>query len=146
MRAATPLLTWRGGELRRHRELLHWLAEPARAFTTPLDWSLELPLSLPGGVLRAQRARGLGLRASLAQGPLSVRPRQGGETIRPAGRAHAVAVKRLLQEAGIPPWRRAQLPLIWADERLVAVADLVVAAEAAAGPDEEGLVLVYERG
>ena len=81
----------------------------------------------------------------VAQAPLSVRPRRGGERLQALGRAHGVSVKQLLQEAGMPPWQRAQLPLIWVGEHLVAVADLAVAADAAAGPDEAGLVFEYER-
>ncbi|HMM78101.1 MAG TPA: tRNA lysidine(34) synthetase TilS [Gammaproteobacteria bacterium] len=142
---ATPLIAWRSGELRRHRQRLYWLATPALPFTTALVWAPAAPLALPGGVLRARRTRGSGMRASLAAAPLSVRPRRGGERLKPLGRRHGISVKRLLQDAGMPPWQRAQLPLIWAGERLVAVADLALAAEAAASAEEDGIVFEYER-
>jgi tRNA(Ile)-lysidine synthase len=144
-RDATPLIAWRGGELRRHRDRLYWLASPALPFVTVVDWSPQRPLTLPGGVLRARRVMGAGLRASLADRTLTVRPRCGGECLKPVGRRHGVSVKQLLQEAGVPPWQRAQLPLIWIGEHLVAVADLALAADAAARPDEAGLVFEYER-
>lgn len=141
---ATPCIAWRGGELRRHRALLYWLESPAAPLTAVIDWSADTPLALAGGVLRARHAHGQGVRAAFVARPLSVRPRRGGEVIRPAGRPHTISVKRLLQEAGVPPWRRAQLPLIWAGERLVAIADLAIAADAAAGPDDAGIVFGFE--
>jgi tRNA(Ile)-lysidine synthase len=58
-----------------------------------------------------------------------VRPRRGGERLRPAGRAGSRSVKRLLQEAGVPPWRRAAYPLIYVDDRLAAVPGIAVDAE-----------------
>lgn len=142
---ATPLIAWRGGELRRYRHDLYWLATPALPFTAAVDWALDAPLALPGGVLRARHTRGGGMRASLAEIPLSVRPRRGGERLKPPGRRHSISVKHLLQDAGVPPWQRAQLPLIWAGERLVAVADLALAADAAAGADEAGIVFEFAR-
>lgn len=111
---ATPLLAWPGGEMRRHRGWLYAMAPLA-----PVDPSLVLqwadpdqPLALPGGgILRAHAVRGAGLRADLA--PFIVRFRQGGERCRPAGRGHAHTVKKLLQEAGVPPWLRDRVPLIF---------------------------------
>jgi tRNA(Ile)-lysidine synthase len=46
------------------------------------------------------------------------------------------AVKKLLQEARIPPWQRESLPLLWAGEQLVAVPGIGVALEFQAQPDE----------
>lgn len=143
---ATPSLAWCGGELRRHRETLYWLASPAAPLTEVCEWHVGRPLTLPCGVLYARPTVGSGLRASLAAGGLTVRPRRGGETLRPVGRAHGVTVKRLLQEAEIPPWRRAQLPLLWIGDRLVAVADLAIASETAAAEGEPGLTFeIVER-
>jgi tRNA(Ile)-lysidine synthase len=56
--------------------------------------------------------------------PLQVRFRQGGERIRPAGDAHTRELRDLLQRAGIPPWQRAGIPLIFSGDELMAVADL----------------------
>jgi len=44
-----------------------------------------------------------------------------------------------LQEAGVPPWQRQRLPLIFVDDDLAAVADHWVCAPYAARPDEPGL-------
>jgi tRNA(Ile)-lysidine synthase len=77
-------------------------------------------------------ARGLS-DATVARG-LSIRPREGGEKFRPAGHLHTRKLKKLLQEEGVVPWMRERLPLVYAGEQLVAVADLWVAAEAASEP------------
>ena len=74
-----------------------------------------------------------------------MRARQGGERIRPGDRAHTTPVKHLLQALGVPPWERGLLPLVYLDERLVAVADLVVDGDFAARADEAGLRLAWRR-
>lgn len=144
-RDATPCICWRGGELRRHRDRLYWLPQPPRALREVLSWRVEETLALPGGVLQARAVCGAGVRATLIEGALTVRGRQGGERIRPAGGRRSRSVKRLLQEAGLPPWQRLQLPLILKGDVLLAVAEVAVAADAAAGPGEAGLVFEYVR-
>ena len=63
---------------------------------------------------------------------VTMRPRVGGERLRVDGRNVRKSVKSLLREAGVPPWRRQVWPLLYAaDDRLVAVAGLAVAADAA---------------
>ena len=54
---------------------------------------------------------------------LEVRLRAGGERCRPKGRQHRHALKKLLQEAGVPPWRRGRIPLIYQHARLKLVWD-----------------------
>lgn len=56
-------------------------------------------------------------------GKLQVRYRQGGEAMLVAGRGRR-DLKRLLNEAGVPVFVRARLPLLYCDEELVAVANL----------------------
>ena len=69
---------------------------------------------------------------------MTVRFRQGGEHFRPVGRHHGQELKKLLQEAGIPPWERERSPLVYRGEALLAVVGLGVAAEGAAAPGEPG--------
>lgn len=68
---------------------------------------------------------------------LSVRFRRGGERLRPSGSAHERALKKLLQEAGIVPWMRSRIPLLYRDEELVGVADLWVCDRARGEPKSE---------
>ena len=84
-------------------------------------------LELSTGAL-AWRPGARGLPAGLA---LSLRFRAGGERLRPDGRNVTKTVKALFQEAHVAPWHRSGWPLLYADDRLVAVPGLAVATEAA---------------
>ncbi len=116
-----PCVRWPGTEVRRYRDLLHAsmpLQFPPFDWTAEFDGSpLELPLDL--GTLRLAAA---GVRLPY---PLQVRFRRGGESLRLTSGGHTRDLRDLFQEAGIPPWQRARLPLLFApDGRLLAVADL----------------------
>ncbi len=58
---------------------------------------------------------------------LEIRFRQGGERITPAGHRNSKSLKRLFQDAGVPPWQRAGYPLLFSSGKLVAVPGLAVA-------------------
>jgi tRNA(Ile)-lysidine synthase len=60
---------------------------------------------------------------------LTLRLRQGGETLRPHPQSPTRTVKNLLQERSIPPWLRARLPLVYCGGRLVAVVGAIGAAQ-----------------
>jgi tRNA(Ile)-lysidine synthase len=60
---------------------------------------------------------------------VEVRFRRGGEKIRLPGRQGHHSLKNLFQEAGIPPWERDVIPLIYLNDRLASVGDLWVSAE-----------------
>ena len=64
--------------------------------------------------------------------------------MQPAGDAHHRKLKKLLQDAGVLPWWRDRVPLIYAAERLVAVGDLWIAEEFAARGGEDALRIVWE--
>ncbi|HEX7719224.1 MAG TPA: tRNA lysidine(34) synthetase TilS, partial [Woeseiaceae bacterium] len=144
---AQPLIAWPGAELRRYRDTLY--------LSAPLPMSLPdsqlvlqadgLPLSLgPGyGTLRLVMASTGGLRADCVGAGLQVRFRAGGERLRPHGRRETQQLKKLLQSAGIPPWMRGRLPLLYAGDALVAVADLWVADDAWSEP---GFAVRWEGG
>ncbi|WP_411725345.1 tRNA lysidine(34) synthetase TilS [Methyloglobulus sp.] len=60
---------------------------------------------------------------------ITVRFRSGGETICVPGRSGHHSLKKLYQEAGIPPWERAGIPLIYLDGKLAAVGEHWISAE-----------------
>ena len=64
-----------------------------------------------------------------SDGSITVRNRDGGELIRLGEPAFHKAVKKILQESGVPPWRRDAIPLLYIDGRLAAVWNLAVAVE-----------------
>ncbi len=127
---ASPLVSWDGAEARRYRDRLYLLPDSAAALPAPGGKLLPgAPLPLGGGLGRLCLARhaGGGIAPQLAEAGLQVRFRHGGESLRPVGRGATRSLKKLLQEAGIVPWMRERLPLLYAGESLVAVADLWIA-------------------
>lgn len=138
---------WPGAEVRRYRDKLVLLGAAA---AMPPDWEAvwdpEVALEIPGGVwrLRATPTVGAGIaQAHVAGKALHVRLRRGGERCRLRG--HRRKVKKLLQEAGIPPWERGQLPLVYLDGELAAIGDRWVCEPYEAGHGEPGFALVLER-
>lgn len=142
-----PQLVWGGNSIRRYRDLLLLATaadrgEPAES----LLWDLRHPLSLPIGTLTAEPTVGGGLRADLIDAhDLSVRFRCGGERCRPAGRPRSQTLKKLLQEAGVPPWEREVLPLLYVGDEIAAVCDRWVCEGFQAGVGEAGLALRWQR-
>ncbi|HEU5398993.1 MAG TPA: tRNA lysidine(34) synthetase TilS [Gammaproteobacteria bacterium] len=136
-----PCIGWEGAEVRRYRQRLYALRpvpEPPAGFTLKPGVAHDLGPGL--GVLKLVPAAGEGLRANLC-GPqgLSIAFRQGGESCRPAGRAHERPLKKWLQELHVVPWLRDRLPLVQGERGLLAVAGLFVCEPHAARPAEPGL-------
>jgi tRNA(Ile)-lysidine synthase len=91
------------------------------------------------GRLLLDPVTGSGLRLQSLGERLEVRFRAGGESLRPVAGRPRRALRNLFQEAGIVPWMRPRLPLLYCGGKLIAVADLWLDADFAAGPGEEGL-------
>ncbi len=130
---AQPLVRWPGGELRRYRGSLYVLPPveygvPRETLVLPAD-GRAVPLGSSLGHLRLERAP-RGIDPALVAEGLRISFRAGGETLRPAGREHTHALKKLLQERGVLPWMREFVPLLYAGGELVAVGDLWVADQA----------------
>jgi len=147
---AMPLVAWHGAEVRRYRDRL-FLLPPLPVIpqaSLELEWHSEEEMILPGGlgVLRMRRCLGTGISLGrMHAGDCSIRWRQGGELLRPAGRGEEHhALKKLYQEEGVAPWERSRRPLIYLDGKLAQVAGLWTASEFAASPKEEGIVLEWE--
>ena len=60
---------------------------------------------------------------------VTLRLRQGGETLRPHPQSATRTVKNLLQEQGVPPWLRERLPLLYCGDILVAVVGIATTYE-----------------
>lgn len=134
---AEAAYAWSNAIIRRWRTLLHadWKRLPL-----PHDWQVtwdgHAPLLLPtGDTLRLESPVGgasaassfaarsldgaLAAEAAPAKAAgtgfgrnLRVHARQGGERITLPGRTHSHALKHVLQDLGIPPWRRERMPLL----------------------------------
>ena len=110
----------------RYEDLWHIVADRDESAPKPDGAVVGDDIALPDGLLHWQPAE-----SGLPPGrSLSIRRRRGGERIRPLGRGRTKTVKALFQEAHIPPWRRADWPLLYEEEELLAVPGLALAAEA----------------
>lgn len=116
--AAQPVWRLADGELHRAENHLWWLPNTWHAPTGNIPPWLppypQLDLSGNGHVT---------ILGDAPAGPLHVRYRQGGEVMQVPGRGHR-DLKRLLNEQGVPAFLRGRLPLLYAGDRLLAVANL----------------------
>ncbi|MBI3776520.1 MAG: tRNA lysidine(34) synthetase TilS [Gammaproteobacteria bacterium] len=131
---AEPRMHWPGADVRRYRDALYALPPvPGFDASQQWTWNLDAPLHIAGaGTLAPRREQGAGLRAEACAAGVRVAFRSGGERIRPAGRAHHATLKNLFQQAGVPPWQRARVPLLYIGTELAAVAGYWYADEFAA--------------
>ncbi|WP_369798915.1 tRNA lysidine(34) synthetase TilS [Cupriavidus sp. SK-4] len=123
-----PAIAHEGLVLRRFRDRVLACTAPPIAVPAPvmLDWRGEARIVVPAwrGELHFFRDDTFGVPEAVLRQPLRLAARSGGERIvlRPGGPARAL--KQACQEAGIPAWRRAWLPLLWSGDTLVLAAGL----------------------
>lgn len=137
-----------GATLVRHRGVVHVASALVReAADRDAPWRVEwrgerdIDLGCGRGQVRFEAATGAGLRAVRAtDAGWHFAPRRGGERMRLAPSRPTRTLKNLLQEAAIPEWRRASLPLLFRGERLAWVPGIGVAAEFACAEGMPGLV------
>jgi len=134
---AQPLIAWPGARARRYRDQLYLLPAddleaPAAGAQAICGDRLLLPAGL--GLLVLEHGAKRGLSEALTGAGLELRFRVGGEKFKPYGQAHTKKLKKLLQEEGIVPWMRDRIPLVYAGDELVAVADLWIVDGAASEP------------
>lgn len=139
-----PSLRWDEGEVRRYRGRLYAMA-PLSAPLKPGTAGEAMAVELGAGAGRFRLVPGVegGLRLS-ALASASIRFRAGGESLRPHPARPRKRLKDLCQEAGVVPWMRERLPLVFVGERLAAVGDLWMDAEFAAATGEAALKPVWE--
>ena len=122
-----PAVVWGEHALRRYRDRLFLTrAQPPRV-GEPREWRVvsgeDLDLGCGLGLLRWSPRIG-GLDPERLPDRLSVRQRRGGETLKVHRRGKTQTVQHLCQSAGVLPWMRDALPLIYAGAELIAVGDL----------------------
>jgi tRNA(Ile)-lysidine synthase len=136
-----PLLRWDGGELRRYRGRLYALSPlPARVGEGPADGGRIVALGPGLGHFGLVAGHAGGLPAGRSW---SIRFRTGGESLRPHAGRPRKRLKDLCQEAGVVPWMRDRLPLVYAGDRLAAVGDLWLDSDIAVAPGAPALQPVW---
>ncbi|MBK6335701.1 MAG: tRNA lysidine(34) synthetase TilS [Betaproteobacteria bacterium] len=135
-------LVHEGLEIGIHRRRIVVHAPAAR--WTERRWNGESEVVLPHGRLVFASARGRGLAGDgLASGSLLVRPRQGGERLRPGRGRPRQLLTHLFQQQGVPTWQRDGWPLLYCGDTLVAVPGVGVDPGFAAGGEDPGVELVW---
>ncbi len=146
-----PCLAWSDGQLRRYRGQVY-LLPPVDLFAPPVAsaivWDGQAPIRLPapGGRLSLAVSAEGGLDPGRLSNGIEVRFRQGAESIQPAGMSCHRALKKLFQEAGVVPWMRPHVPLLYADDELVAVAHLWTADHCMTRPGTRGIQVQWHPG
>lgn len=117
-------VVWPGAEARCWRGGLFLQAPMGelQAMDWQCDWDGRAGLMTPVGRVEQD----LGPDDGVSNATLRLTLRRGGETLTVAGRGRR-DVKRLLQEAAIPPWQRSRQLLAWHNGTLVAVLGVTVA-------------------
>ncbi len=137
---ARTRVQWPGAEARTYRGRLY-LFPPlcpgsADGYSGPI--SRYESWSGPEGKVSLVPGTGPGLPAAWAAEGFRIRFRMGGERFKPLRRSHSRPLKKWLQEAGVPPWLRTRIPLLYRSNQLVAVGDLWVSAAVEGITDSEG--------
>lgn len=120
-----PIIHWQQTEIRRYQDAIYIMFPlPAHNKKMVVNWTnLNMPLVLDNelGTLQPNdlaELKPLLLTHNIA---VTVSFRQGGEKIRPQKNHYRRSLKKLMQEATIPPWQRQRIPLIYANNQLIQV-------------------------
>lgn len=130
--AANPCIRFGHWQLRRFNQHLYLLEDRPEIPATNMRWQGEAELNLKGGgCLYFQQGESppehgnwLGIQR---QGAISIEFCGWSERFRPSGADVSKPLKQWFKLWKIPPWERAQLPLLRADGRLVAIPGYAVA-------------------
>ena len=132
-----------GKELRVYRDKVVVQSASTSAPFDPVRWTGQRKLALTqlGGELTFRMTRGTGIDRSLMESAeITVRLRSGGEKLQTDPQRPRRTLKNLFQEAGIPPWERARMPLLFCGTELIWAPGLGVDARYQARRGAPGIV------
>lgn len=141
-----PSVDWPGARVFRYRRHLHATSrESAAGSVVAGDWNVGTVFDLGSlGRLHLLPSEGAGLRRDGLPAVLRVGARQGGEVFRAAGATHRRPLRKWLQERGVLPWRREQIPLVSIGGEIAAIGDLAFGGAHAARPGEPSWRIAWE--
>jgi tRNA(Ile)-lysidine synthase len=141
-----PSIAWGKSALRRYRQRLFLTEADSPRLEEAMPWaaapgsSIALGANL-GNLVWSQQIGGISPQA--LPPVVTVRRRAGGESLKPAPSARTQTVQHLCQSHGVLPWMRDALPLVFADDQLIAVADLWMDARWCVAVDAPGLGIAW---
>lgn len=121
-----PHVHWGKAEIRRYQDNLFLMRKLGwHDAGQILSWDIAEPLVIPNiGILKADLLSILDPAdepRDVGEEGLQVQFRKGGETLQLPGRLHHHDLKKCFQTWGVPPWLRNRVPLVYLNERLIAV-------------------------
>ena len=120
----SPQQTWKEGEIRRFRNHIY-LMQPLKPHDVSqvFRWKIDQPLFIESldRTLLPMELKDADISLPDGVNELTVRFREGGERLKPFGTKQHRSLKNLLQEADIPPWERARIPLLFHNDKLISV-------------------------
>ncbi|NOQ63185.1 MAG: tRNA lysidine(34) synthetase TilS [Methyloprofundus sp.] len=129
---ANPVVQHDGDRIQRYRDALYLVPQQVKFdLQQVIIWQdKNSPLSLPNNqqLIAVEAQQGIA-KHFWQQGRVEVRYRQGGEKIALFNRTGRHSLKKLYQEAGIAPWLRDAMPLLYIDDQLAAIAGYWVSAD-----------------
>ncbi|RMG33871.1 MAG: tRNA lysidine(34) synthetase TilS [Gammaproteobacteria bacterium] len=143
---AAPRVEWDRFAVRRYRDRLFLLPRELPSPPADCPWPDHEELPLPAGLGKLRRvpaADGIPDRC-WREGRVVVRWQVEGIGCRLPGREGTRGLRKLCQERGIPPWSRPLLPLVFVDDRVVAIGDLWTCEVGPREPDEPASGIVWE--
>jgi len=126
-----PVLSGQGYCVRRYRDKLYCLKQAAPEIVRDTIWPAgQTSIRVSDHQILSCMPSSVGIDpAQWQNATIVVKARSGGEKIGLPGRKSHHALKKLFQEAGIPPWERKMIPLVYLDDKLAAVGDLWISAD-----------------
>ena len=139
---------WQGWQLRRYRQFAYVLHGEFFDADWECEWRGESVMILPDGLgeLHFQNVNGRGLSAQkIKLDKVLIRNRRNGELGPLNASGEHASLKNIFQQHGVPPWERQVFPMIYAGTQLVCVTGLATAHAFKAKPDEEGVVVSWQK-
>lgn len=126
-----PILEGQGYVIRRYRDNLYCLKQSNQEPPQDTEWLHdESSIALTSHHTLSYQMSSAGiLQEQWQKAKVTIKFRSGGEKIRLPKRKENHTLKKLFQEAGIPPWERDLIPLIYMNGKLAAVGDLWISAD-----------------
>ncbi len=120
----SPVQTWKEGEIRRYQNQLYLMRplhphNPNQVFR----WNIDQPLFIESlnRTLMPNELKDNHIELPKGIKEITVRFREGGERLKPIGQKQHRSLKNLLNEAGVPPWERTRIPLLYHQDQLISV-------------------------